>query len=106
VGDATVEPRGFAIPAWACEKNSLLVRALISGIRAQVGVPNFVYKTGTADLNIVAPIWRCPSAVYGPGDSAQDHTPNEHIDLEEYAKAVSVLSAALKTLATKSEQAV
>ena len=97
---ANVEPRGFAIPAWACEKNSLLVRALISGVRANGGTPNFVYKTGTADLNIVAPVWRCPSAVYGPGDSALDHTPNEHIELEEYTKAVLVLTAALKTLAT------
>ena len=93
-----VEPIGFAIPAWGCEKNTQLVRAMLSGIRSQGGEPRFVYKTGTADLNIVAPVWKCLAVVYGPGDSALDHTPNEHISLDEYAKAVTVLSEALKKL--------
>jgi LysW-gamma-L-lysine carboxypeptidase len=97
---ANVEPTGFAVPAWGCEKNTQLVRSFLSGIRSQGGEPRFVYKTGTADLNIVAPVWKCPAVVYGPGDSALDHTPNEHIDLEEYAKAVDVLSAALVKLTT------
>ena len=101
-----VEPRGFALPAWQCEKNSPLVRALLSGIRAAGGTPSFVYKTGTADLNIVAPVWKCPAVVYGPGDSALDHTPNEHIELDGYEKAVKVLAAALKTLATLTQRAV
>jgi [amino group carrier protein]-lysine/ornithine hydrolase len=95
---AQVEPVGYPIPAWACEKNSALVRAFLNGIRAAGGTPGFVYKTGTADLNVVAPVWRCPSLVYGPGDSALDHTPNEHIDLGEYEKAVAVLAAALRRL--------
>ncbi|MBI3161718.1 MAG: [LysW]-lysine hydrolase [Chloroflexi bacterium] len=94
-----VEPTGFAVPAWGCEKNTKVVRALLSGIRLQGGEPRFVYKTGTSDLNIVAPVWKCPAVVYGPGDSSLDHTPNEHINLEEYARAVNVLSGALKTLA-------
>ena len=93
--EALVEPAGFAVPAWKCEKNTQLVRAFISSIRSQGGEPRFVNKTGTADLNIVAPIWKCPALVYGPGDSALDHTPDEHISLEEYVKAVSVLRAAL-----------
>lgn len=93
-----VEPTGFAIPAWGCEKNTPLVRAFLNGIRSQGGEPRFVYKTGTADLNIVAPVWKCPAVVYGPGDSALDHTPNEHIELEEYAKAVDVLSVMVKKL--------
>jgi LysW-gamma-L-lysine carboxypeptidase len=97
---ANVEPTGFAVPAWGCEKNTQLVRSFLSGIRSQGGEPRFVNKTGTADLNIVAPVWKCPAVVYGPGDSALDHTPNEHIDLEEYAKAVDVLSAALVKLIT------
>ncbi len=95
VEGVTVERTGFAIPAWGCEKNTPLVRAFLSGIRSQGGEPRFVYKTGTADLNIVAPVWQCPAVVYGPGDSSLDHTPNEHIELEEYARAVKVLSAAL-----------
>jgi LysW-gamma-L-lysine carboxypeptidase len=93
-----IEPMGFAIPAWECEKNTPLVRAFLSGIRSQGGEPRFVYKTGTADLNIVAPIWKCPAVVYGPGDSSLDHTPNEHIPLDEYSKSVEVLSTALNKL--------
>ncbi len=92
---ATVEPRGFAVPAWACEKNTPLVRAFLHGIRSQGGEPGFVYKTGTADLNIVAPVWKCPALVYGPGDSTLDHTPNEHTDLNEYQRAVDSLASAL-----------
>ena len=92
---AIVEPIGFAIPAWACEKNTQLVRSFLSGIRSQGGEPRFVYKTGTADLNIVAPAWKCPAVVYGPGDSALDHAPDEHIDLGDYARAVNVLGDVL-----------
>ena len=95
---ALVEPAGFAVPAWKCEKNTQLVRAFLSGIRSQGGEPRFVYKTGTADLNIVAPIWKCPALVYGPGDSSLDHTPDEHILLEEYLKSVLVLREALRGL--------
>lgn len=97
-GDCQLERTGFAIPAWKCEKNTPLVRSFLSGIRSQGGEPRFVYKTGTADLNIVAPVWKCPAVVYGPGDSALDHTPNEHIELEEYAKAVELLIKALQML--------
>ncbi len=95
---ASVEPMGYALPAWECEKNTSLVRAFLSGIRSQGGEPRFVYKTGTADLNIVAPVWKCPAVVYGPGDSSLDHTPNEHILLDEYAKSVRVLNEALNFL--------
>jgi LysW-gamma-L-lysine carboxypeptidase len=94
-GEARIEKTGFAVPAWNCEKNTKLVRSFLSGIRSQGREPRFVYKTGTADLNIVAPVWKCPVVVYGPGDSSLDHTPNEHISLEDYSRAVKVLSSAL-----------
>jgi [amino group carrier protein]-lysine/ornithine hydrolase len=97
-----IEPIGFAVPAWGCEKNTPLVRSFLSGIRSIGGEPRFVYKTGTADLNIVAPVWQCPATVYGPGDSALDHTPSEHISLDDYAKAVSVLVSTLNGLVNKS----
>lgn len=97
-GDAELERVGFAIPAYQCEKNTALVRAFLSGIRAEGGKPSFVYKTGTADLNVVGPVWNCPALVYGPGDSALDHTPEEHIELDEYAKAAGVLVGALRHL--------
>lgn len=99
-GHACVEANGYAVPAWECAKNTQLVRAFLSGIRLLSGEPRFVYKTGTADLNIVAPSWKCPALVYGPGDSALDHTPHEHIDLQEYIRAVSVLTHGLRTIHT------
>ena len=102
-GEATVEPTGYAIPAWACEKNTQLVKSFLRGVRSQGGEPRFVYKTGTSDLNITIPVWKCPALVYGPGDSALDHTPNEHISLDEYAKAVSVLSHALADLTNENQ---
>lgn len=93
-----VTPIGFPAPAWQCDKNTPLVRGLLSGIRLQGGVPSFVYKTGTADLNVAAPAWGCPAAVYGPGDSSLDHTPGECIPLEEYGRAVQVLVEALRKI--------
>ncbi|MFZ5822099.1 MAG: M20/M25/M40 family metallo-hydrolase [Chloroflexota bacterium] len=101
-GDCHVEiaRMGYPVPAWECEKNSLLVRAFLNGIRQAGGAPRFVYKTGTADLNVVAPVWRCPAVVYGPGDSSLDHTPGEHISLEGYGKAVDTLVGTLKALAS------
>jgi [amino group carrier protein]-lysine/ornithine hydrolase len=95
----SVERVGYPVPAWECEKNSSLVRAFLSGIRSEGGTPRFVYKTGTADLNVVAPVWRCPAVVYGPGDSTLDHTPDEHLSLDEYEKSVTVLAGALCKLA-------
>jgi LysW-gamma-L-lysine carboxypeptidase len=97
----TVARTGFAVPAWECEKNTPLVRAFLSGIRSDGGEPRFVYKTGTADLNIVAPVWKCPAVVYGPGVSTMDHTPNEHLALEDYAKSVQTLHHALGNLVGK-----
>ncbi len=96
--EGEVERLGFSLPAFQCEKNTPLVRAFLTGIRATGGAPSFVYKTGTADLNVVGPVWQCPALVYGPGDSALDHTPNENISLEEYEKAVTVLKTALNSL--------
>jgi [amino group carrier protein]-lysine/ornithine hydrolase len=98
VDGAEVVRLGVPLAAWTCDKNTKLVRAVLAGIRGEGGTPAFVYKTGTADLNIVAPAWGCPALVYGPGDSALDHTPDEKIELGEYEKAVRVLTSALKML--------
>ncbi len=102
-GDGRVQQVGKPIPAWVCDKNTRVVRALLAGIRAEGGEPAFVYKTGTADLNIVAPQWGCPALVYGPGDSALDHTPHEKLELAEYQKSVRVLESALRRLMEKPE---
>jgi LysW-gamma-L-lysine carboxypeptidase len=94
----SIEPAGFPIAAYLGEKNTALVRAFLAGIRSVGGQPGFVLKTGTADLNIVAPAWGCPAVAYGPGDSTQDHTPKEHLSLDEYHQAVEVLRVVLKRL--------
>ena len=49
-------------------------------------------------MNVVGPVWNCPILAYGPGNSALDHTPDEHIDLDEYLLAVQVLSGVLERL--------
>jgi len=101
VGDITgarVEPYGFAIPAYLAGKNTPLVRSLLVGIREAGGRPSFVLKTGTADLNVVAPVWECPAVAYGPGDSALDHSAQERLSLDEFSQAVTVLKAALQIL--------
>ncbi len=95
-----IESASFAIPAYLGEKNNLLVRAFLAAIRKVGGNPGFVLKTGTADLNIVAPAWGCPAVAYGPGDSTLDHTPNEHLSLGEYANSVKVLQTVLLQLCT------
>jgi [amino group carrier protein]-lysine/ornithine hydrolase len=80
-------------------RNDPLVRALSSSIRNHGNRPRPKLKTGTADLNVVGPIWNCPIAAYGPGDSDLDHTPIEHLHLDEYAKSIKILTTAIETLA-------
>lgn len=80
------------------DKNNPLVRAMLKAIRAEGGKPRFKLKTGTSDMNTVGPAWRCPIITYGPGDSSLDHTPEEHIDIEEYKRAIDVLARALQIL--------
>jgi len=88
----------FPMAAYRADKNNALVKAFMKAIRGQGETPGFVLKTGTADMNIVAPRWGCPVVAYGPGDSTLDHTPQEHISLGEYRKAVIVLGDALRLL--------
>lgn len=85
-------------PAFRASKNTLLVRALLQAIRAEGGRPTFKLKTGTSDMNVVGPVWNCPIAAYGPGDSTLDHTPEEHIVLAEYLRAIRVLEQMLPAL--------
>jgi LysW-gamma-L-lysine carboxypeptidase len=85
-------------PAYRGDKNTPLVRALLKSVRAAGGAPGFLLKTGTSDMNVVGPAWRCPILAYGPGDSTLDHTPDEHVDLAEYLRAIDVLAGALQQL--------
>ncbi len=94
-GDGQIFVQDY-IPAYKGEKNSVLVRGLLSGIRSAGGQPAFSLKTGTSDMNLVGPLWNCPIVAYGPGDSGLDHTPEEHILVSEYLAAVQVLKQALE----------
>ncbi|MDE0079955.1 MAG: M20/M25/M40 family metallo-hydrolase [Caldilineaceae bacterium] len=86
-------------PAWRSSRSSPLVRGFLAAIREQTTErPRFVSKSGTSDMNVVGPAWRCPIVAYGPGDSSLDHTPNEHLSLDEYWQAVLILESALRRL--------
>ena len=82
--------------AYRAEKNTPLVRAFLSAIRKSGGSPVFTMKSGTSDMNLVAPVWGCPTVAYGPGDSSLDHTPHEHILISEYQRAVKILAQVLQ----------
>ncbi len=84
--------------AFRSSKDSSLARAFVDAIRAEKLRPAFKLKTGTADFNVVGPVWNCPTVAYGPGDSSLDHTPNEHVSIDEFEKAVKVLTHVLTTL--------
>ena len=94
----TVECNGLEL-AHATHRNDPVVRALSSSIRAAGGRPRPKLKTGTADFNVVGPVWDCPIAAYGPGDSSLDHTPFERIELREYTRSIDVLANATSSLA-------
>lgn len=85
---------GHEVP-YRGEKDTPISRALRLAIREVGGTPKFKVKTGTSDMNVVAPHWDAPMVAYGPGDSALDHTPFEHLELAEYEKAIEVLKRAL-----------
>lgn len=80
------------------DKNTALVSAFLRAMRATHIKPRFKVKTGTSDMNVVGPAWGCPMLAYGPGDSALDHTPEEHVAIEEYLCAIQVLTRVLEDL--------
>lgn len=88
------------IPPFRSEKNNPLVRGFLNAIREHGGSPAFTVKTGTSDMNLVGPVWKCPIVAYGPGDSNLDHTPEEHILIPEYLNSIHVLTLALEQTMT------
>ncbi len=97
---------GEITPAFKADKRNALVRSFLQSIRALDGQPTFKTKTGTSDMNLLGPTWGVPILAYGPGDSSLDHTPHEHLRLDEYENAVAVLGHALETLTISESSAV
>lgn len=97
-GPATLRFEG-GCPAFRSPRTTPLVGAFVRAIRAHGGRPTFLHKTGTADMNVVGPAWGCPIVAYGPGDSRLDHTPDEHIVIEEYLRAIEVLAEVIGGIA-------
>lgn len=85
--------------AHRAERGTPLAAAFRQSIRAHGGMPRHLVKTGTSDMNVVAPHWQVPMVAYGPGDAALDHTPEERLGLTEYQRSVEVLAAALMAVA-------
>jgi len=85
--------------AFEADRRSVIVRALAWGIRkTTLNYASFSRKTGTGDMNVLGNALKIPVVTYGPGDSTLDHTPNEHIDIQEYLDSIEVLKKTLKKL--------
>lgn len=78
------------------DKRSPLTPPFLRAIRAAGGNPRFTLKLGTSDMTVVGPAWRCPIVAYGPGDASLDHTPEERLGLDDYARAIQVLADVLR----------
>ncbi|MFT5153441.1 MAG: LysW-gamma-L-lysine carboxypeptidase, partial [Planctomycetota bacterium] len=97
--DVSIESRDVPVPAWEGPRTGPLARTLGRTMLSRGVKPRYQVKTGTADLNILAPAWDCPAIAYGPGNAALDHRPDEHIVLEEYLQAIEILKDCLLELA-------
>ncbi len=84
--------------AYRSDHKTPLARAFNLTLRRAGTKPRFKVKTGTSDMNVVAPVWQCPIVAYGPGDSSLDHTPHEHLIVAEYEKAIDILKSVLEKL--------
>ncbi|MEM1566473.1 MAG: M20/M25/M40 family metallo-hydrolase [Candidatus Bathyarchaeia archaeon] len=88
-----------SIEPFEADKNSTLVRAFSAAIRKVTGkTPKLLRKTGTSDMNLLGKALKIPVVAYGPGNSGLDHTPNEHVNMQEYLSSIQVLQEVLKKL--------
>jgi LysW-gamma-L-lysine carboxypeptidase len=72
-----------------------LARAFARAISAAGGQTSFKEKSGTSDMNVLFPAWRCPMVAYGAGDSRYDHTPIERLSISDFARSITVLKGLL-----------
>lgn len=96
--DATTLTFTGGCPAFRSPRTTPLATAFVRAIRSNGGKPGFLHKTGTSDMNVSGPAWGCSIVTYGPGDSRLDHTPDEHLVLEEYTNAITVLTRVLEDI--------
>jgi [amino group carrier protein]-lysine/ornithine hydrolase len=87
------------------DRTNRVVRALEKGVRAEGGRPTLWRKSGTSDLNLVAPAWNVTGAAYGPGDPHLDHTAQESVSERELGRSVRVLRTAIHELARELDSA-
>nr|BBH94800.1 hypothetical protein KTA_29990 [Thermogemmatispora argillosa] len=85
--------------AFQAPRTTRLVRAFVQAMRAMGIQPALKVKTGTSDMNVVGPVWGPEIVAYGPGDARLDHTPEEHLAVEEYMEAIAILERVLMSLA-------
>jgi LysW-gamma-L-lysine carboxypeptidase len=96
VGEAAIEIEriGAEEPARTA-RTTPLARAFVGAIAGAGGKVTFKVKSGTSDMNVLAPAWGCPMVAYGPGDSRYDHTPMERLSLSDYERSIRVLESVL-----------
>ena len=94
LGDARIEVTSQC-EAVSVPRSNIAVRRLARAIAQHDRAPRYTTKTGTCDLNVVWPAWRCPAAVYGPGDCSLDHTPHESIAVDDLVRGTAVLRDAI-----------
>jgi [amino group carrier protein]-lysine/ornithine hydrolase len=86
--------------AFLGSEDSTAVRAFRWAIRKTTGDNvTLVKKTGTSDMNLFAKAYSIPMIAYGPGDSALDHTDNEHVSISEYMSSIEVYAKAIQQFA-------
>jgi LysW-gamma-L-lysine carboxypeptidase len=49
-------------------------------------------------MNLLGRAMKIPVVTYGPGVSRLDHTPDEHIDVQEYLDSIQVYKGAILKL--------
>ncbi|MGC1194056.1 MAG: M20/M25/M40 family metallo-hydrolase, partial [Candidatus Dormiibacterota bacterium] len=107
-GDLVARLQGLALggrlevlgaePAALAPRVGQLPTAFARAIRADGAKATWQRRLATSDLNVVLPGRRCPAVVYGPGDSVLDHTPEESIELADFARGIRVLTRVLLAL--------
>lgn len=94
----TVEP-------YLCNTKSKLVKAFTRTIYLQNKKRvKLVRKTGSGDMNFYGAASTIPIITYGPGDPHLDHTPNEHIKIQDYLDSIHILKESLRRLSVLHNQ--